>query len=212
MDPDFWIGELGRLYERSSEAIEKEHSNAVAPLTEEFNEALEQLKDEFPENEIVSNTEAVDAYTEDMSSSSGSSVTIAPPTRRDEALHEIRSRCEKMANALDYELPERGPGGSRADQMVMVSVDSRQETTQEVNQQVTVESIMQLIDVDPQVQGNREDVKELVQKFEDELENDEPDPGTLRQFIEKAKEYSTSVAAKMAIRALQAGVVGVLAF
>lgn len=209
MDADYWIGELGRLYERSSEAIDEGHSKAVEPLTEEFNEALEQLKDEFPDNEIVSNTDSVDAYTEDTSRSSGSTMVISPPRRRDEALHEIRSRCEKIANALDYELPERESGRRGADQMVMVSVE--QESTQEVDQEVTVESIMQLVDVDPQVQGNREEVKELVRKFEDELGKDDPDEGGLRRFIEEAKEYSTSVAAKMAIRALQAGAIGVLA-
>ena len=209
MDADYWIGELGRLYERSSEAIDEGHSNAVEPLTEEFNEALDRLKEEFPDNEIVSNTDSVDAYTEGQSSGSGSTVVFAPSRRRDEALHEIRSRCEKIANALDYELPERESGSRRANQMVMVSVE--QESTQEVDQEVTVESIMQLIDVDPTVQGSRDELKELVEEFEEELDEDDSDEGRLRQFIEEAKEYSTSVAAKMAIRALQAGAIGVLA-
>jgi len=209
MDADYWIGELGRLYERSSEAIEKGHSNAAEPLTEEFNEALEQLQDEFPDNEIVANTDMVDAYTEGTSRSSRSTHVISPSRLRDEALHEIRSRCEKIANALDYELPERNSGGRRADQMVIVSVE--QESTQEVDQEVSVESIMQLIDVDPTVQGDPDEVKELVREFEDELDKDSPDERRLRQFIEEAKDYSTSVAAKMAILALQAGALGVLA-
>ena len=209
MDSDYWIGELGRLYERSSEAIDKDHSDAIEPLSEEFNEALDQLKEEFSDNEIVMSTDPVDGRTEGHSSSSGSMVSFAPSRRRDEALHEIRSRCEKMANALDYNLPERESGARRANQMVMVSVD--QESTQEVNQEVTVESIMQLIDVDPTVQGDREELKELVKKFEEEIEEDNSDEGRLRQFIDEAKNYSTSVAAKMAIRALQAGAIGVLA-
>ena len=65
MDTSYWIGELGRLYERSSEAIEEGHSDAVEPLSEEFNEAISRLKTEFPDNEIVSTTDPVDAYTED---------------------------------------------------------------------------------------------------------------------------------------------------
>lgn len=208
MDADYWIGELGRLYERSSEAIDEGHSNAVEPLTEEFNEALQQLKEEFSENKIVMSTDSVDAYTEDNSRSSGSVAVISPPTRRDEALHEIRSRCEKIANALDYELPERETGGSRANQMVMVSVE--QKATQDVDQQVTIDQIIQLVDVDPQVQGDKEEVKELVREFEEELQQDDPDAGILRRFIEEAKQHSTSVAAKMAIRALQTGAVGIL--
>ena len=91
----------------------------------------------------------------------------------------------------------------------MVSVE--QESTQEVDQEVTVESIMQLIDVDPTVQGNRDELKKVVTEFEEELEKESSDEGQLRQFIEEAKDYSTSVAAKMGIQALQAGVTGVLA-
>jgi len=208
MDTDYWIGELGRLYERSSEAINEGYSDAVEPLSEEFNEALDRLKEEFPENEIVSSTNPVDAYTEDKSSSSGSTTVIAPPKRRDEALHEIRSRCEKIANAIEYELPESDSGSRKADQMVMVSVE--QESTQEVDQRVTVESIMQLIEVDPTIQRNREEVKELVEEFEEELEKEDSDESRLRRFIEEAKDYSTSVAAKMGIRALEAGVAGIL--
>lgn len=208
MDSDYWIGELGRLYERSSEAINKDHTDAIEPLSEEFNEALDQLKQEFSDNEIVMSTDPVDGRTESYSNSSGSTVAFAPSRRRDAALHEIRSRCEKIANALDYELPERESGSRRADQMVMVSVE--QESTQEVNQEVTVESIMQLIDVDPAVQGNREELKGLVEEFEEEVGEDDPDEGILRHFIQEAKNYSASVAAKMAIRALQAGSIGVL--
>lgn len=51
MDADYWIGELSRLYERSSEAIREEQGKAIEPLTEDFNEALEKLKDAFPDNE-----------------------------------------------------------------------------------------------------------------------------------------------------------------
>jgi len=208
MNPDYWIGELGRLFERSSEAIRNEQSNAVEPLSEEFNEALEELKKQYPENEIVSSIDPVDGRTESYSDTSGSTSVFAPSRRRDEALHEIRSRSEKMANALDYELPEWESGGRNADQMVMVSVE--QEASQEANQNVSVESIMQLIDIDPQAQGDKEELKEIVRNFEETLEQDSRDEGSLRQFIKEAKDHSTSVAAKMAVRALQAGAVGVL--
>jgi len=208
MDSDYWIGELSRLYERSSEAIDEGYSNAVEPLTEEFNQALSQLKGSFPENEIVSNTESVNAYTEGASGSLGPTKGFVPPGIRDDALHEIRSRCEKMANALEYELPERKSGPSQSDQMVMVSVE--QESMQEVNQEVTMESIIELVEVDPTVQSSQDEVKRLVEEFEDELSNEDSDERQLREFIKEAKDYSSSVAAKMAIRALQAGAIGVL--
>lgn len=82
MDADYWIGELGRLYERSTEAIEEDQQKAVEPLSEQFNEALEALQEEFSDNDIVQSTDPVDAYTEDMSGSRGNVNVIAPPTRR----------------------------------------------------------------------------------------------------------------------------------
>lgn len=208
MDADYWIGELGRLYERSSEAIREEQGKAIEPLTEDFNEALEELKDAFPDNEIVSAIDPVNGRTEGVSESTRRTSTFAPSRRREEALYEVRSRCEKIANALNYELPERNSVSQQNDQMVMVSVD--QTSKQEVNQEVTVESIMELIDVDPTVRGDKNDLKDIVEEFEAELSNDDVDEGRLRQFVQKAKDYSTSVAAKMSIRALQTGAVGVL--
>ena len=208
MDADYWIGELSRLYERSSEAIREEQGKAIEPLTEDFNEALEKLKDAFPDNEIVSATDPVNARTEGVSESTRRTVAFAPSRHREEALYEVRSRCEKMANALNYELPERDSVSQQNDQMVMVTVD--QTSKQEVNQEVTVESIMELIDADPTVQGDKGDLKDLVEEFEAELSKDDVDGGQLRQFVQKAKDYSTSIAAKMSIRALQAGAVGVL--
>lgn len=208
MNSDYWIGELGRLYERSSEAINNDYDNATEPLSKQFNEALDQLKEDFSDNKIVMSTDPVDGRTEGYSNSSSSTVVFAPSRRRDEALYEIRSRCEKIANALDYELSERESGSRGADQMVMVSVE--QESTQEVNQEVTVESIMQLIDVDPTTQGSQEELKELVKKFEKEIDKTDSDEGLLRQFIEEAKSHSENVAVKLAIRALQAGSIDVL--
>ena len=88
--------------------------------------------------------------------------------------------------------------------------EANPQISQEANQEVSVESIIELIDLDPQIQNNKEEVKETVRQFNEELESDEPDSGRLRQFISDAKGYSTSVAAKLAMLGLQAGAVGIL--
>lgn len=204
MDANYWITELGRLYRRSTDAIQNEYDEAVEPLASEFNEALAELKDAFPDHEIISRIEPVEGRTEGTYGSRGKMSVTIPSRRRTEALHEIRSRCEKMANALGYELPDLASGSS-SDQMVMVSVDSSQQNTQNVSQSVSVESIQQLVDLDPQVRGNREELKELVEQFDEELQAEDPDSSVLREFLTEAKQYSTSVAAKMAVRALQIG-------
>ncbi|WP_266080626.1 hypothetical protein [Haladaptatus caseinilyticus] len=210
MKIDYWISELGRIFERSTEAIENEYQDATEPLAEDFNRVLLKLQDEFKDNEIIIDTKQVEGRTEGGSVNTPEFSTYIPSKRRDEALHEIRSGCERIANALDYELPERKNGNDTTNRMVMVSVDSNQNVQQEVNQQVTIESIMELIQLDPQAAAYQDELQEITEQFDDELESDDPDPGRLRQFIDDAKGYSTSVAAKLAMLGLQAGAIDIL--
>jgi hypothetical protein len=211
MNTEFWISELGRLYERSTEAIDDEQPDAVEPLTDEFNETLSQLKEEFSSNEIVMNTDPVDSYTEGVSGKMAGMNAYSPPRRRDEALHEIRSRCERMANAIGYDLPKLETGNRSPDRMVMVSVDSRQETTQEVHQDVTVESIQTMIQSLPRPSEDKKELQSILDEFKTEVEGeDEPTPDRLRQLLSKADEISTDVTAQMVIWALKRGATTVL--
>lgn len=211
LDTGFWISELGRLYMRSTEAINNEQSDAIEPLSEEFNETLIQLKEEFPDNPIVTGTASVEPYTEGTYERSGNAVAIAPSRRRDEALHEVRSRCERIANAIGYDLPEWGSEGDSSDNMIMVSVNSRQEATQEVHQQVTVESVQRMIQTLPRTSDQKEELQELLDEFESEI-NGEQDQTRLRQILAKANEISTEVAAQMAAVALTQGASSIFDF
>lgn len=210
MNGNFWISELGRIHERCTEAIENEYEDATEPLAEEFNDTLTELKEEYSDNEIISRTNPVDGRTEGTFESRGNTSVMMPSRRRDEALHEVRSRCERMANVLGYELPEPETRDDSSNSMVMVSVDSNQEVQQEVSQEVTLDVVMELIQIDPQAQAHQDELQDISRKIHDELESDDPDAGTLRQFIDDAKNYSTSVAAKLSMMALQNGVIGVL--
>lgn len=83
MNTDFLISELGRLFERSREAIEEDYVNASKPLASEFNELIKDIKREIPENQVVAEIEPVQT----------SFGRGAPRSRP--ALHEIRSRSKK---------------------------------------------------------------------------------------------------------------------
>lgn len=209
MDTEYWISELGRLYLRSDEAIREEQFKAVEPLATEFNETLEQLQEVYPDNPIVQNTGEVRPYTEDHSGSSGSSVVIAPPRRRDQALHEIRSRTEKIANAIGYDLPEPDIGSS-TNRMVMVQVEQNQEATQEVHQEISVEQIQQTIQTLPRSADQKEELEDLLDEFEEEV-NGEQNETKLRKILSKVSDISEDVAAQMATRALTYGITGILA-
>lgn len=210
MNTEYWISELGRLYLRSDEAIREEQFKAVEPLATEFNETLEQLQEAYLDNPIVQNSEEVRPYTEDHSGSSGRSVVIAPPRRRDQALHEIRSRTEKIANAIGYDLPEPDVGSSSTNRMVMVQVEQNQEATQEVHQEVSVEQIQQTIQTLPRPANQKEKLEDLLDEFEEEV-NGEQNETKLRKILSKASDISEDVAAQMATRALTYGTTDILA-
>jgi len=192
-EEEYLIKSLQRIYDEVDEVIEKERYEVARSVSKRYNEVLEQFKAQYPDDEVVQSVERVE-------------IPIMMGRRTPENVGDIRFNVLTLADRLDINTDDFGSDSSGGPQNVV-----RVEQNQSMEQEVTMELIMQLIDVDPQVQGSRDEVKELLREFEDELSREDPEPSVLRQFIKEMREYSTSVAAKMAIRALQAGVVGVLA-
>lgn len=207
MDDKLAIKTLKRVHDS---AVHGEQLEAPA-IADQFNEALSSLKSEFPDNETIQSMDEVQASSRPQGLAKGAS-----------KIEKVKLKTELIADALglgdDFDRP------TDEDEMPIISLEyapsqdnvqeahqeANPEMTQEANQEVSVESIMELIELDTQVQGNQEEVKELVRRFEEELESEDPDSGRLRQFIDDAKDYSTSVAAKLSMLGLQHGVIGIL--
>jgi hypothetical protein len=207
MDDELAIKTLKRVHDS---AVHAKQTEAPA-IADQFNEVLSSLKSEFPDNEMIQSMEEVQASSRPQEMMKGAS-----------KIEKIKLKTEQIADTLglgdDFDRP------TDEDEMPIISLEyapsqesiqevrqeANPEMTQEANQEVSVESIMQLVELDPQVQGHQEEVKELVRQFEEELKSDEPDGSTLRQFIADAKEYSTSVAAKLSMLGLQHGAIDIL--
>lgn len=215
MNQTYWISELSRLYKRSSEAIEGGRTVAVGPLTNEFNDALTHLKREFPDNPIVSSTSEVDSTALASNGGiyrpmSGEFNPFPPSVRsRPQALYEIRSRCERIANALSYDLPDVS-GEVMPDEMTIITVEAAQSTHQSVSNNVTIESTLELVNHLSRSQGTKEELRDLIERYEEELSQDEPDESVLRQLLTKTRDKSTDVATNLAALALQQGLIDVL--
>lgn len=200
MDEEYAIKTLKRVHDSAVRADE----DGAPAVVDQYNEAVDLLQSEYSDNDVIQGIDKITASVR----------TPVVPTdeetiREPLALEKVKLKTEQLADALDlgegFDRPAVGDGM----QQIVIEQNAAQSNQQEVSQEVSVESVMTLIDHDPQVQRDKEEVKNLVRRFEEELEGD-ADPGTLRQFIADAKEYSTSVAAKMAMLALQHGAVGVL--
>jgi hypothetical protein len=207
---------LKRVYDSAVQAETSEASTVV----EHHNEALALLKTEFPENEVIQSKEKITANVgfPPMSISGLAKSGKSPRVSRSDgeyvskakALERVKFRTEQIADSIGL-----GDGFTRqtdSEKMAMITIEqtAAQDVSQDVAQDVSIETIQQLIDLDPQVQQNKADVCDLVDRFDEELTSDDPDPGTLSQLIQEAKEYSTSVAAKLGMLALQKGIVGII--
>lgn len=207
MDDKLAIKTLKRVHDS---AVHAEQTEAPA-IADQFNEALSKLKSEYPDNETIQSMDEVQASSRPRGIMKGAS-----------KIERVKLNTEQIADALglgdDFDRP------TDEGEMPVISLkyapsqenvqeahqEANPEISQEASQEVSVESIMQLIDLDPQVQGNQENVKQLVRRFEEELDSEYPDSGTLRQLIADAKDYSVSVAAKLAMLGLQHGAIGIL--
>lgn len=198
MDDVYAIKTLKRVHDAAIQADE----DAAPTVVEQYNEAVDLIQSEYEDNPPVQN---IDKITSKV-------YTPITPTDRAyiteaNALEKVKLKTEQIADAL--ELGEGFERPSAEDEMQRIVIQQNASQQQEVTQEVTVESVMELIDLDPQAQANREELEEIVRQFEEELEGD-TDPNTLRQFVNDAKGYSTSVAAKLAMMALQNGAVDIL--
>ncbi|UPW01637.1 hypothetical protein M0R88_05925 [Halorussus gelatinilyticus] len=193
MSQERWIAQLGRLYKETP----SDKGEGSKEYTKQFNRVLSKLQDEFPEDEFVQNTENIEldsVWSED----------------KRKANRKIRLRCGQLADALGYDLSESELEESRDLTVISIQSEQNQTAEQEVNQEVSIENVMEMVNYTTLGEAKKEELRSIVQDFEDELEKDDPDPSILREFIEKAKGYSVDVSAKLSMLALRHGLVAIL--
>lgn len=199
METDFWISQLGRLYQEANDHV-GEGSQGATPLAEQFNQVLNNLKEEFPDNAFVQSMDEV---------SPGGATTPAGMTARQDAASNVRTKCGQLADAIGYDLPEEELRQDDAP-MNVVKVESYQTANQTVEQTVTVESTVELVNNLARDKETSEELHSIIEEFEQELESEEPDESLLREFIQNAGEKSPEVAANLGMIALQKGLIRIL--
>lgn len=207
MDSDFWLGELARVFLRATEGINDGSLMAIEPIVSDFNDLLEQLKDEYPDNEIIERIDPIEPIEKGSSGRSGNVVSFSASKRTMKPLHEVRSACERIANSINYDLPEFDHYSGTAQNMIHVEVNAEQSQT--VEQHITVEQIQETIQHVQRPPKQKQELQELFEEFEEELQG-EQDAARLRQILSKVGDISKDVAAQMATRALTYGITGIL--
>lgn len=201
MNQDFWIKELARLFKRSHEAIEKGDKGAVSTYSREFNDTLKKLKQNYPNNPIITSTDPVEStyMSPDgfiWSPHEGAQVPPSTPKINTSALYEIRSNCERIANSLEYELPDVDTQ-SGVESLTVFSIDNRQSTSQTVSNSIDVTSIYSTIDNSTHNEKQKEELRNAVSEVEAELNKNQPDESKISQLIDNVKDQSPIVAAEL---------------
>ena len=170
-------------------------------LAEAYNDLLHHAQEEFEDNQIIQSLDEVNP--------SGF------PADRVQMPQQVRSKVSSLADALGIDLADLKDDSSeelRPIELTVsndVDVDQQQEQFQQQQQYVDIERILEDVERATMAPANKEELKEIVEEFHDELEN-ETDESRLHQLLNRAEEYSVDVTAKLGILGLQYGITDLL--
>jgi hypothetical protein len=195
MDKDYLITRLKRIFDQCLRAQKEENEQSVGKvIVNEFNTLLEDLQEAYPKNQIIQELDPVEL--------SGAGVTPNAPNKpHPQDIEQVRMNVYSIADSLGIEMEDFTKSAERTGDLTVVNVSQKQATQQEV----TVENLTQQVNTMMISPDKKEELKEIIQKFEDQIEDD-PEPDVLNRLFSEAKSISQDVALKLAMKALERGI------
>lgn len=174
-------------------------------IADAYNSLLGKAQDEFSENVVIQSLEEVHPKsTQTLNIGKGKSV------------QKVKSRVSQLADALNIDLEDLEDSSTRSElRPIKVSVGQTVDQAQQQNQQqaqtqyVDIDTILDDVERQTMPPDEKEELKQIIQEFEDELDGDRDD-SKLRQLLTRAEEYSVDVVAKLGILGLQYGVTDIV--
>lgn len=197
----YLLRSLKRVHDECERALREDNFQVNNSLADRFNELLSDFKSEYQDDDRIQSIEECEGV-----NVSGRHA-VSNQSRALDLIQDIKLKTLKIADSLDLDtddFEELSSSGEFA--VINVQQDQAQEQAQTQVQRVTVENILEDIDGMMTSPEEKEELRDLVQEFEDELESGETDPSRLRQIIAKAREYSNDIARKLIMMATERGV------
>lgn len=197
----YLLKSLKRVHDESERALREDDYQVNNSLADRFNELLEDFQTEYSNNEHIQDIEEC----EGVNVSGRNAVTNQ--SRALDLIQDVKLKTLKIADLLDLDtadFEELSSSGEFA--VINVQQNQAQEQAQTQVQRVTVENILEDVEGMMTSPEEKEELRDLVQEFEEELENDDTDPSRLRKIIAKAREYSDDIARKLIMMATERGV------
>jgi flagellar motility protein MotE (MotC chaperone) len=197
----YLVRSLKQVHDECERALREDNYQVNNSLADRFNELLDDFKHEYPDDERIQGIDECE----------GVNVTgrhaATNQSRALDLIQDIKLKTLQIADLLDLDtgdFEELSSSGEFA--VINVQQDQAQEQAQTQIQRVTVENILEDVDGLMTSPEEKEELRDLVEEYEEELEGDDTDVSRLRQIIAKAREYSDDIARKLVMMATERGV------
>jgi hypothetical protein len=189
MEDTYLAKTLKRIFDECQEAQNREDAKNVAKtLIREFNDLLEDFKDEYPENNRIQTIDSVD-------------MTGWKSAAHPQDVQQVKQNCLKIADTLGLDTDDfREP--STKDSFNTIHF----EANQNVEQSVSVQNIIEMVNMQMMPESEKDQLKDLIEEFDEELEQDDPDKSRLVGLLDTAREYRPDIALQLGALALQNGI------
>lgn len=208
MTEPYLLRSLKRVHDESERAIREENFKVNNSIVDRFNDILDDFKESYPDENRI----------QEINEMEGVTVTGRyAATHQGEALdriQEVKLKTLQIADSLNLntdDFEEVSQSGEFA--VINLNQEQAQEQAQSQTQRITVEQIIEDIEGMMISPDDREELKELVREYENELDSDDPDPSRLREIISRVRDYSDDAARKLIMLATERGfniLVGIL--
>ncbi|WP_149782339.1 hypothetical protein [Natrinema hispanicum] len=119
----------------------------------------------------------------------------------------IKLGCLSLANALEIDTNQfrEPPEGAS-----FMQVNNQTSVSQNTDIDIDIDNISNFINELAKKEDEKDEMKDILEEFKEELEAQDPDEGTLSKLVGDMKKHSVDTAAKMGILALKSGIIGIL--
>jgi hypothetical protein len=203
MVDSYLVRSLKRIHDQAAETLEVKEPTSSESIAEQFNQILEDFQAEYPDNDRLNQIGAVEGTTASIR-------RMHTVEAANEDLRKIKLQTEQIADIFDLDVADFEQVDEVTEMrpiIIQQNTDVTQET--EVSQSIEYTQIIDQVDNAMLDDEEAENLKELINEFQNEIEDTNTDESRLRNLAGRAKQYGagigTQVGAKLTMAGLQAG-------
>ena len=154
---------LKRVHDEAERAIERDSYQTSASVAERFNEALAEFQQEYPDKERLQDIEEAESISVDTRN------LVDGANEALDELQNIKLQCLSIADMFEIDTAGFKEISEDGD-MTIISL----EQNQSANQAVQMNNLMKQVDQMMVPQNKKEELKEIIEDYENELQDEDP--------------------------------------